>query len=190
VFPFLYIFPWANHLCACGSSRILQPFKRHHQYSIHAGVQPHCWIAVYTSVTSLVWLSIVFDPLITFWSLALWTIVCTIISILPVPLPLSPLCLCFSLSLRGSTRTPANPGRLTSRPRIEPQCAVLGASCFCLPLSVTYDPFRIGFVFLLGLRKGFFFSVWLLSVPSGILQRVRCFVCVRPWLRPANATVI
>lgn len=111
------------------------------------------------------------------------------------PLCLLFLCLCFSLSFRGSTRAPANPGRLTSRPPIEPQCASLRRLLF-LPPTLCYDLLPDRTISLLEVR---IFSVWLsfyhiCDLPDRVgldyPQVIHCFVCVRPWLRPANATVI
>lgn len=66
VFLFLYIFLEQITFAHAALVAFLQPFKSHRQYSIHTGVQPHCWIALYTSVISLIWLSTVFGPLIIF----------------------------------------------------------------------------------------------------------------------------
>lgn len=107
--PF-YIFPGQITFAHAALVAFLQPFKGHRQYSIHTGVQPHCWIALYTSVNSLIWLSTVFGPWLSLISFPLQVrsttvsiSVCLFVSLfLSVSVSL--------LSFRGSTRAPANPG--------------------------------------------------------------------------------
>lgn len=138
MFPFLYL-PWANHLCACGSGRI-SPTIQGSSSILYTHRRPTTLLDRFVYfcqlpdlVVNCVWPLVIFDIFPStsteYYCLYFCLSLCLSLS----------LGLCFSFIL-SRINSGTGKSRLTSRPSIEPQCAILGASCFCFPLSVTIPP--------------------------------------------------